>query len=160
MITLNNSTVTIRNHFSPVTLRPNVIHEVEDDVRVCLDEKGNCIYTKVGEKNVFEYVNSFKNGATLQSMLDRIALLPVHDKIQYLQQCSKGITGDVSCLPKDGTEAFIALNHAKRLLPNFNDLLKNGASFDDLVKAITDTYAPKKSMKEEVSTDGQIESGN
>lgn len=145
MITTDRTSFVIRKWNDPVTLRPNVVNPIEKQFRVEEDKNGNAIYTEVkgGDRNVSEYVNSFKDGASLESMLDRISLLPTHEKIAYLNQVSNGLTGDTRVIPKDGTEAFMALKRAKTLLPNFDEYIRAGKSFNEIVSAINERYNPQ-----------------
>ena len=117
---------------------PNsVIHApvIEDEIRLKRDENGNCIYIKVGEKNVNEYINSFVNGCSLKSILDRCQLMPIHDKVRYLQQNDSGVSADLTNLPKDATEAFIMLRDLKEKHPDVLDRFSKGESFDSIVKS-------------------------
>lgn len=106
---------------------------VEKEFRLIRDSKGNCSYVEVGERNVRDYIASFANGCSLKSILDRCSLMPVRDKIAYMNQREDGLGADLSNMPKDGTEAQIMIQKVKNLCPDYAERLKNGESFEKLV---------------------------
>lgn len=139
----------------PTAILGNV---VESRYRVRRDENENAIYTKVEEYDIREYIESFKVGASLQSMLERCNLLPVSEKIRMLQQQDDGFSADLSNLPCDGTEAFIMLRDLKAKYPDVVSRIAAGETFDAVIKSI---FSPDtKSNESEVIENGKNESGN
>lgn len=131
----------IRAPYDPVVVDPAPFGEsVEGEFRLVRDEKGNCIYKKVGEKNVSDYIGSFANGCALSSILDRIQLMPTSDKIRYLQQDNSGVGADLSSMPKDGTEAFIMVQKLGRQYPQIFERVAKGESLDAV---LADVFKPK-----------------
>lgn len=135
-----NSSFAIRKPYDPVVVDPAPVGaEVEGEFRLSRDAKGNCIYTQVGERNVSEYIGSFKNGCALSSILDRIALMPAADKIRYLQQ-TDGVGANLADMPKDGTEAFIMVQKLGRQYPQIFERVAKGESLDAV---LNDIFKPK-----------------
>lgn len=134
-----------------------VVHApvIEDEIRLKRDENMNCIYIKVGEKNVNEYINSFANGCSLKSILDRCQLMPIHDKVRYLQQTDSGVSADLTNLPKDATEAFIMLRDLKEKHPDVLERFAKGESFDSIVKS----FLPTDKTVENNDNKGDIDNG-
>ncbi len=126
---------------------------LEDEIRLKRDENMNCIYVKVGEKDVNEYINSFENGCSLKSILSRCQLMPIHDKVRYLQQTEVGVSADLTNIPKDATEAFIMLRDLKDKHPDLIDRFSKGESFDSIVKSLL----PTDNINENVENKGDIE---
>lgn len=158
MITHNCKTRVIRSVTDSLVFRPQVVNRHEDVVRVKFHPDGRSYFYEVEcTKDIKAYINSFKNGASLESMLERISLLPVNERIKYLNQHSGGLTGDITFLPKDGTEAYLCMKRAKSLLPDFDDLVKNH-SFNELIQIINDRHMPKNQTAdvkpEEVTNNG------
>lgn len=112
---------------------------VEKEYRKITDSNFNAEYVEVGERNISEYINSFKNGCSLKAILDRCNLMPVHDKVRYLQQSPDGFSADMSQMPKDGTEARIMIQRLKAVCPDFAQRMRAGESFE---KILLD-YLPK-----------------
>lgn len=134
--------IAIRKPYDPVVRCPAVPGSaVEDEIRLKRDADGNCVYTKVGEKNVKEYISSFAAGCSLQSMLDRCNLMPVSEKIAYFNQTEDGFSADLTHMPTDGTAAQIMLSKVKAKYPDFAQRLKNGESFE---KILEDIFPSKK----------------
>lgn len=151
MVTLNVTEIsTPRRPYDPVVCDPHPYgDEVEAEFRLSRDEKGNCIYKKVGEKNVQEYIGSFANGCALSAILDRISLMPVNDKIRYLQQETEGVGADLSSMPTDGTEAFIMVKKLGRQYPQIFERVAKGESFDTVLNDIfKPTAAPTEPTPE------------
>lgn len=142
MVTLNVTVVsTIRRPYDPVVCDPQPRGDVvEGEYRLSRDEKGNCIYKKVGERNVSDYIGSFKNGCSLASILDRIALMPVNDKFNYLQQDTSGVSADLSSMPTDGTEAFILVQKLGRQYPQIFERVAKGEALESV---LSDVFKPK-----------------
>lgn len=105
----------------------------EKEYRLVRDSHGNCEYVEIGKKNISEYVESFKNGCSLKAILDRCSLMPIRDKIGYLNQTEQGVSADMSMMPKDGTEAQIMIQRVKQYCPDFAKRLKNGETFEKLL---------------------------
>lgn len=138
MLTLNVTEITtVRRPYDPIVCDPHPHGEdVEGEYRLSRDEKGNCVYTKVGERDISEYIGSFKNGCALSSILDRISLMPVNDKVRYLQQGTDGVGADLSNMPTDGTEAFIMVKKLGRQYPQIFERVANGESLDTVLNDI------------------------
>lgn len=147
MLTLNKTKVTtFRGPYDPVVCDPHPHGEaVEGEYRLSRDAKGNCVYTKVGDRDISEYIGSFQHGCALSSILERINLMPVHDKIQYLQQTENGFGADLSNMPTDGTEAFIMVQKLGRQYPQIFERVANGESLDAV---LTDIFKPKTDTPE------------
>lgn len=129
---------------------------VVGEFRLKRDVSGNCIYEQVGETDINEYINSFKDGCSLQSLLQRCALMPTEHKIRYLQQTSDGVSADLSGLPKDGTEAFIMLSKLNREHPEIMQRFAAGESFDSIIKDLI----PKPEPTSEPTSESIPEGGN
>ena len=138
MLSVNENVVfSVRRPYDPVVCDPHPHGDVvEDEFRLSRDEKGNCIYTKVGDRDISEYIGSFKNGCALSAILDRISLMPVNDKIRYLQQETDGVGADLSSMPKDGTEAFIMVKTLGRQYPQIFERVAKGESLDTVLNDI------------------------
>lgn len=108
----------------------------ETQYRLKRDENDNAVYVAVGELDVCEFINSFKNGCSLASLLERTQFMPVREKVGYLQQTEDGFSADMSAMPKDGTEAFIAVSELCGKYPKLVERVKNGESFDTVIKDI------------------------
>lgn len=143
--------------FERVAVRPHVIgSDVKEDIRLIRDINGNCTYTKVGESSISDYVQSFKDGASLEHVLERIKYMPASEKIAYLSQLSNGFSCDNVSLPKNGTEAFLMLKRLNDICPDVGAQLRAGASVEDIMKGLKAKYNPdpvKKTddVKEEVT---------
>lgn len=128
---------------------------IEEVIQLKRDEKMNCVYFKVGEKDVNEYINSFETGCSLKSILARCQLMPIHDKVRYLQQTDVGVSADLSHLPQDATEAFIMLRDLKEKHPDLIDRFSKGESFDSIVKSLL----PTDNLNENFDNKGDLENG-
>lgn len=123
-----------RRMYDPVKAVPSPVGEViEKEYRLIRDSSGNCSYVEVGEKNVSDYIQSFSSGCSLKAILDRCQLMPVRDKIAYLQQTESGLSADLTHMPKDGTEAYILISKLKNVCPDFATRLRNGESFEKIL---------------------------
>lgn len=130
-------TIVVRTALDPVVVDPQPVgQDVEDVFRLTRDEKGNRIYTKVGEKNVREYIESFKNGCALSAILSRISLMPTRDKVSYLQQ-NEGVSADMSAMPTDGTAAFIQLQKYANEYPQVFERIAKG---EDISTILADVF--------------------
>lgn len=130
---------------------------VEDQFRLTRDNNGNCIYTKVGEVDISEYVNSFRNTSALDSVLSRIQFLPIREKISSLNMVNDGVSADTSILPKDGTEAFIILKKYEKEIPIIKERMDKGESFEAIITSI---FSPKNNTVKENNNNGETESSN
>lgn len=130
---------------------------VETSYRLRRDENGNSIYTAVGEQNIKEYINSFKNGCSLQAMLERTQYMPLHEKIAYMQQTEDGYSADLTHIPTDGTEAYIMLDKLKREHPELVKRMGEGATFDEALKAVYGEKTPSEGQ--ETSKGEEVENG-
>ncbi len=124
--------------YSDVVIVPAHPHgeDVEKQYRLTRDNHFNSVYTEVGELNVSEYVGSFANGCSLKSIIERCSLMPVHDKVRYLQQREDGVSADLSAMPKDGTEAFILFRKMEAEYPDIFKELGKGRSLDSIIGEI------------------------
>lgn len=129
--------VVIRKCFDdvPRTIHPRSV-DVEKDFRLRRDIDGNCFYVEVGERNIREYINSFEAGCSLTAILERCNLMPVRDKIAYLQQKESGFAVDFSGLPSDLTDAFIAGKKLSQDNPEIIKMLNDGLSFSQILTTI------------------------
>lgn len=127
---------------------------VEKEYRVVRDSHFNAEYVEVGEKDIQEYINSFQNGCSLKSILDRCAMMPIHDKVRYLQQTDQGFSADLTSMPKDGTEAQIMIQRVKAVCPNFAQRMRDGESFEkillDFIPKSEEAPAPAQTNESEV----------
>lgn len=130
---------------------------VEEQFRLTRDNNGNCIYRKVGEVDISEYVNSFRNTSALDSVLSRIQFLPIREKISSLNMVNDGVSADTSILPKDGTEAFIILKKYEKEIPLIKERMDKGESFEAI---ITSMFAPENNTLKENMDDGETKPGN
>lgn len=140
------------NPFEPTIIRSALDSDVIPPAPICepvvgefrlkRDVSGNCLYEQVGEININEHINSFKDGCSLQSLLQRCALMPTEQKIRYLQQTSEGVSADLSNLPKDGTEAFIMLKKLNEQHPDIMQRFAAGESFDSIIKDLSSELEP------------------
>lgn len=153
--------VKIRGPFdSVVVVAPSVGDVDQKEFRLIRDSSGNCSYVECGSHNISEYVESFKNGCSLKAILDRCQLMPVRDKIAYLNQTDNGLSADLTCMPKDGTEAQIMLQRVKNLCPDFARRIRDGESFEKLVLELlpsvsnNDTDATENKIEGEVTANG------
>lgn len=134
MLTARVVSVTVRKPFDPVEIPTAKRGEViEPEYRLKRDDNMNCHYVKVGERNVVEYIQSFKNGTALSSILERIKFMPLHEKVAQLTQ-QQTLSADLSNMPTDGTEAFILFQKEAKKHPEFFKRFQAGESFDSLVK--------------------------
>ena len=130
----DNKTHIVRRPYDDVCLTVHPFGESEEmDYRLVRDSHGNCEYVEIGKRNISDYVESFKNGCSLKAILDRCQLMPVRDKIAYLNQTEQSMSADLSCMPKDGTEAQIMIQKVKAICPDFAKRLRNGESFEKLI---------------------------
>lgn len=131
------TSVEIRKPYDKVLIPTAVIGSQEETrYRLRRDEHDNAIYTPYETVDICEYINSFRTGASLRSVLERCNLLPLHDKVRMLQQTEDGFSADMSKMPKDGTEAFIAVRELRTKYPDIVEKMKNGESFDSVISSI------------------------
>lgn len=143
----------IKKPYDPVVCRvaPHG-DDVEIQYQLSRDANGNSIYTEKGKRDIRSYVASFEAGASLQAMLDRCSLMPVQERIAYLQQNQDGFSVDLTSMPKDGTEAQIMLAKINAVCPDFGARLRKGESFESLLaeyfpnKAETAKSEPEKEV--------------
>lgn len=124
----------VRKPFDPVEVVPQEVGElVEKEYRLIRDSHMNCEYIEIGERNVRDYIESFKNGCSLKAILDRCSLMPTREKVAYVNQTENGLSADLSSMPTDGTAAQILIMKLKKRFPDFAQRIKNGESFESLV---------------------------
>lgn len=155
MIThVESAEIIVRKPFEPFEVNTAPFGQAfEDEVRLKRDENGNCVYVKVGERNVSEFVNSYRNGCSLQAILERIQFMPVQDKVNYLQQDTSGVSADMSAMPTDGTEAFIMVKKLSAAHPQIFERVANGEKLDAV---LGDIFKPKEEKKKvEVKENGE-----
>lgn len=99
------------------------------------DKNLNSVFEEVGEEDINQYINSFKNGASLVSILQRINLMPTKDKIAYLKQ-QDNVYADLSSVPTDLTEAFNLCNSLNAQYPEIFKRISSGESFDAVVSDV------------------------
>ena len=135
----------VRKSFDPVEVVAHKHSEVVE-VQYCKLHKsdGSIFYEKVGERNVNDYVNSFKNGVSLSSLLERCSLMPPRDKLMYLNQNTEGVYIDVSKAPSSLTEAFNTFSKINRENPEIFKRLSAGESINSIISS----FIPKKEVLE------------
>lgn len=153
--------ITFRKAFDPV--KP--LHDfspssmIEDDIRLKRDENGNCVYVKVGEKDMQSYINSFAAGCSLIAMLEKCSFMPISEKIRYFSQKPDSVSFDTTILPKDGIEAFNVYKRYEHIVPDFTKRMRSGESFKSIMKSYQDSVkkqkAPKPVEEKEVIEDGK-----
>lgn len=158
MLSIKIDVTSVRKPYDPVVCDPKPAGDIIEPVyRLRRDENGNCIYVKVGEKNIDEYIASFKNGCALSSILDRINLMPVNDKIRYLQQTDAGFSADMSNMPTDGTEAFIMVQKLGRQYPQIFERVAKGETLDTVLSDIFKPKAVESTAPAEPTPKGDVE---
>lgn len=125
---------------------------IEPVYRKKYDQYGNAYYEELDRPmKVNEYIESFKNGCSLTSLLQRCELMPVHDKVSYLQQRESGVSADITNMPTDGTSAFIMLQKFKNDFPDIYQRVNKGESLDSIlasfVKKPSETLSSEESKK-------------
>ncbi len=155
MLGPNVSKKKVLKPYDPVVVKaPPFGEEEEVEYRLIRDSNGNCEYVEIGKRNISEYVESFKNGCSLKAILDRCQLMPVRDKIAYLNQIENGLSADLSSMPKDGTEAQIMIQKVKQLCPDFAKRLRDGESFEKLLLELL----PNGSKSDSGAAENKLES--
>lgn len=126
----------LRKYFDKVsvTSHPKSIDDV-DQFQVSFDEKGNASYKKVKSYKISAYVSSFEKGCSLVNMLQRCSLMPIHSKIELLNQVPT-VNADMTLMPKDLTEAFMMADSLKRDNPEIVKRLNSGESIDFVLKSL------------------------
>lgn len=137
MINKVGDPIIVRKKYDRITV---VCHphgdDEEEQFRLKRDENYNSVYQKLPEKkNIRDYVNSFRTGCSLKAILDRCNLMPVHDKINYVNQTPDGFSADLSAMPKDGVEAQMMLIKLKTDHPDIVERFSCGESFDSILKS-------------------------
>lgn len=119
------------------------------------DQNGNAYYVELDKPmQVNEYIESFKNGCSLVSLLQRCELMPVHDKVSYLQQRDSGVSADITNMPTDGTSAFIMLQQFKNDYPDIYQRVIKGESFDSILASFAKKPSDTKPAEESVEKEG------
>lgn len=128
---------------------------VEPVYRKKYDQNGNAYFVELDKPlNVNEYVESFKNGCSLISLLQRCELMPVHDKVSYLQQRECGVSADITNMPTDGTSAFIMLQQFKKDYPDIYQRVNKGESLDSILASFAKKPSDSKSAEKSVENGG------
>lgn len=147
----------IRKSFDSVVVIPHKKSVViEKEFRLSRDVNGTVIYRSVGEKDVNQYINSFKDGCSLESLLMRCSLMTPRDKFISCQQCEDGQSVDLSNYPTDLTDALIKCRELANTNPELFKRISSGESINSIVKSLYSDIIKDK----EVSTNGEIESSN
>lgn len=128
--------------------------DLQDDIRLERDRKGNCLYEKVGEFNISEYVQSFKTGCALSAILDRISFLPTREKVNYLQQ-EEGFSADLTNFPTNGSDAWLLMRDISKRYPDVVDRVRGGESLDTILREKFATATPAADNKE-VTNSGTV----
>lgn len=123
-------------------------------IRKRYDKNGNPYFEKIGEINVQEDINSYRNGCSLSAILERCKFMPLADKIQYLVQRPDVTGGDMVDLPKDLTEAFILIKKSKENNPEVFKRVVNGESLETVFKDLFNT------KDKEIDTNGTDKSSD
>lgn len=110
------------------------------------DVDGNDVYTVREEMDVVEYVNSFKS-CSLKCLLERMALMPLSEKLVMLQADKQGNYGDVSDIPKDLSDAVIKIQTLQQQYPEVFKLVKEGKTFDEAMKVVYSNKPVEKSVE-------------
>lgn len=97
-------------------------------------KNGHTVYTKYGERNLREFVNSFRDGCSLKAILERNSLCAPHAMIQSVQNVQPGVSADISGMPKDGTAAYMMLANINQSYPGLLKDIHAGVSVDNVVK--------------------------
>ncbi len=148
-----STVIVIRKPYDPVVVIPqNVGSVIEKDYRLKRDEHYNSVYIEVGERNIVDYIGSFANGCSLKAIIDRCSLMPVHDKVRYLQQREEGLSADLSNMPKDGFEAYKMLFDYKQKYPDVYDRIAKGESIDKIFGDIAKSVASMSSSSEPIQS--------
>ena len=130
---------------------------VQEQFRLTRDSHYNSVYEKVGEIDLRQYINSFKTGCSLKSIIDRCQLLPIHDKIRYLQQREDGFSADLSKMPSDGFEARLMLQELKNKHPDIYSRSAQGESLDAIIKSLSSDPADGSSNSAEKVNNSESE---
>lgn len=131
---VSSECVVIRPYDRRVMPVAEVGSDIEQRYRKRYDINGNAEFIPVEEFNVREFINSFRTGCSLRAILERTQLLPTREKIGYLQQSEDGFSADMTEIPKDGTEAFIALRDLAMNHPDIVSRMNAGESFESIIK--------------------------
>lgn len=142
----------IRKCFDPVIVTPHpVSNGVEEKFILKRDVNGTVTYKKTAEVDVNQYINSFRNGCELSSILARCALMPIRDKIAYLNQTDSGFEVDMTAVPKDLTEAILKANELKQSNPEIFLRLNAGESITDIINSLAQETIKKVGGTENVN---------
>lgn len=128
--------------------------DLQDDIRLERDRKGNCLYKKVGEFNISEYVQSFKTGCALSAILDRITFLPTKEKVGYLQQ-QEGFSANLTNFPTDASEAWLMMRDVFQRYPEVVKRVHAGESLDTILREKFAAAMPANDNKE-VNDNGTV----
>lgn len=139
--------MSIRKCFDPVVVTPHPASKsVEDKFILKRDVNGTVTYQKTAEVDINQYVNSFRNGCELSSILTRCALMPNRDKEAYLNQCMSGFEIDCTTVPTDLTDAIIKANELKKSNPDIFNRLNTGESITDIINSLSKVQNDNKNI--------------
>lgn len=147
----------IRKFLDPVVVTPHPASKVVEEKYILKrDVNGTVTYKKTTEVDINQYINSFRNGCELSSILTRCALMPIRDKISYLNQVNSGYEADLSAIPTDLTDAIVRANELKQSNPEIFNRLNAGESITDIINSLAQESNKKVGGTENVND----ESGN
>lgn len=127
----------IRKFLDPVVVTPHPVSKVVEEKYILKrDVNGTVTYKKTTDVDINQYVNSFRNGCELSSILTRCALMPIRDKIAYLNQVNSGYEADLSAIPTDLTDAIVRANELKQSNPEIFNRLNAGESITDIINSL------------------------
>lgn len=156
----------IRKPYDPVQVRPQILgFDEERHYRLHRDLNGNASYVVDNEYSISEYVGSFEDMCSLKSILQRIEMLPLQDKVNYLNQNPGGVYADLTAMPKDLTSAMVMINDFQATHPEVFKRVVAGENFETVVKDVYSREnkikrAKEEKKKQEVNANGKNESGN
>lgn len=135
----------IRKCFDPVVVTPHPASKVVEEKYILKrDVNGTVTYKKTTEVDINQYINSFRNGCELSSILTRCALMPIRDKISYLNQVNSGYEADLSAIPTDLTDAIVRSNELKQSNPEIFNRLNSGESITDIITSLANNQVKEK----------------
>lgn len=135
----------IRKFLDPVVVTPHPASKVVEEKYILKrDVNGTVTYKKTTEVDINQYINSFRNGCELSSILTRCALMPIRDKIAYLNQTNSGYEADLSAIPTDLTDAIVRANVLKQSNPDLFNRLNAGESITDIITSLANNQVKEK----------------
>lgn len=103
-----------------------------DKMCAVVDSRGNRHLEKVGETDIYQLIQSFRDSTDLQRILERV----MQSGDVSLLQKAQGIYADITGLPCEPRVAHDLLNHAKFAYESLDQRMKvMYSSFDDFLEA-------------------------